>query len=55
MAEFETRGINFDEFKSGGLLQKHAVVTLNIGNRISIGLKIEEKHENLCRDGRADF
>jgi hypothetical protein len=44
-------GLNSDEFKLGGLHEKHAVATWELENRLSIRLKTEENHENLCRDG----
>ena len=47
MAVFKAKVINFDEFKSGGLHEKHAVATLNLGNHLSIGLKTEETQENV--------
>jgi hypothetical protein len=42
-------GINIDKFKSGMLHEKHAVTTWNIGNHLSICLKIEENHGNVSR------
>jgi hypothetical protein len=47
LAVFKAKVINFDEFKSGGLHEKHAVATLNLGNHLSIGLKTEEIQENV--------
>jgi hypothetical protein len=40
----------FDEFKSGGLHEEHAVAT---GNHLGICLETEENQENLCRGCRS--
>jgi hypothetical protein len=42
---------NFDEFKSGGLHEKLAVATWNLGTISAFACKTEETQENLCRDG----
>jgi hypothetical protein len=47
------RGFNFDEFKSGGLLEKSAVATWNIWHDLSLDLKAEENQESPCRGGRS--
>jgi hypothetical protein len=39
---------NFDEFKSGGLHEKHAVATWNLGTISAFAYKREENQENLC-------
>jgi hypothetical protein len=44
---------NFDEFKSGVLHEKHAVVTWNLGTISAFVCKTEENQENLCRDDRS--
>jgi hypothetical protein len=47
---------NFGEFKSGGLHEKHAVATWNLGTISAFAYKTEENQENLCRDSRSqDF
>jgi hypothetical protein len=50
---FTARERNFDEFKSGGLHEKHAVATWNLGTISALAYKTEEYQENLCRDGRS--
>jgi hypothetical protein len=42
------RDRNFDEFKSGGLHEKHAVATWNLGTISAFAYKTEENQENLC-------
>jgi hypothetical protein len=44
---------NFDKFKSGGLHEKHAVATSNLGTVSAFAYETEENQENLCRDGRS--
>ena len=42
------------KFKSGGLHEKHVVVTWNVGNRLSICFyRHRETEKNLCRGGRS--
>jgi hypothetical protein len=40
------RECNFDEFKSGGLHDKHAVATLNLGTISAFAYKTEENQVN---------
>jgi hypothetical protein len=44
---------NFDEFKSGGLHEKHAVANWNLGTISLFAYMTEKPQENLCRDGRS--
>jgi hypothetical protein len=39
--------------KSGGLHEKHAVATWNLGTISAFAYNTEENQENLCRDGRS--
>ena len=42
-----------NEFKPGGLHEKHIVATWNIGNCLSICFRHRETEKNLCRGGRS--
>ena len=43
-----------NKFKSGGLHEKHAVATWNVGNRLSaFACRHRETEKNLCRGGRS--
>jgi hypothetical protein len=42
----------FDGFRSGVQHEKHAVISWNFGNHLSICLKTEENQENTCRLGQ---
>jgi hypothetical protein len=42
---------NFEEFKSGGLHEKHAIATWNLETISAFAYKTEENQEILCRDG----
>jgi hypothetical protein len=48
-------GLNFDQFKSGGLHDKHALSILELGTHesLSICLKMDEKQEIPCRNGQS--
>jgi len=43
------------KFKSGGLHEKHVVVTWNLGNHLSICFWGRETKKKLCRDRKPRF
>jgi hypothetical protein len=45
--------LNFDDFKSGGLHEKHTVATWNLGTISAFHWRQRETKKTVCRDGRS--